>query len=72
MAQMLKDLKPANVITLVIAVYFAAAVLPDAISAIFAVDTSNWSTVAQTLFDLAPLGLVAGIVLLFAPKGGNS
>lgn len=69
---MLGNLTPRQVILGAIAIYFAVGVLPDVIDTVFAVDTTNWSPTAQTLWDIAPLALVATIVLVFVPKGDNS
>lgn len=62
---------PNTIIGLAIAVIVAAAVLPDAISTLFAVNTTGWSTGATALWGALPIIIIAAIVVGFytAKKG---
>ena len=52
-----------NVMTVLIFVVIAAAVIPVAITQITGADTSGWPSAAVTLWDLLPTFIVIGVVL---------
>ena len=56
---------PNAVIGLAISVLIVAAVLPDAISALFNVSTVGWSTGTVAIWNVLPLIIIAAIALSY-------
>lgn len=56
---------------LAISIYFLAALLPSALNTFFNTDTTGWDTGTVALWLLIPLAIVAGVALIFVPKGGR-
>jgi uncharacterized membrane protein len=54
-----------KIIGIAIAVVIVVAMLPSAFEQFFAVDTSNWSAVAQTLWALIPVFAIIALALMF-------
>lgn len=65
---MAMDLSPRGIILLAVGLLFLSAIVPDAITELFSVNTTSWTPAAQKMWDLLPLIIVAGIVLLFVFK----
>lgn len=63
-------MNPRGIITLAIAAFFVAIVVPLAINQTFLVDTSTWGAVAG-LWILLPLGILAVVIFAFLPRGGG-
>lgn len=54
-----------KIIGLAIAVVVVVAMIPNALESFFAVNTSNWSAVARTLWALIPVFAIIAIALMF-------
>jgi uncharacterized membrane protein len=54
-----------KIIGLSIAVVVAVAMLPSALEQFFAVDTANWSGVAQMMWALIPVFAIIALALMF-------
>ena len=54
-----------KIIGLSIAVVIVVAMIPSALESFFAVDTANWSVVAQTLWALIPVFAIIALALMF-------
>ena len=50
-------------VEIAIGVFVAAAILPDAITSWFNISKTGWSSAASTLWDLAPVLIVAGVII---------
>jgi len=55
-----------------ISLYFLSAVLPGALDNIFGANTTTWDAGTVALWGLIPLAIIAAIVLVFIPRGGDS
>lgn len=59
------ELSVDKIIALVIGIFVLAAMLPEALSSIFAVDTTTWPASVAAIWDLMPLLIVlAGLVMI--------
>lgn len=59
------EMTPNTIIGLAISVIIVAAVLPSALSTLFNVNTSTWSTGAAALWDALPLVIIAAVVIAY-------
>jgi len=59
-----------EIVTLVIAIFILAALLPSAMTSIFAANTTAWSATTILMWGILPVIIIAVIVLKFY-KGGE-
>jgi len=59
------EMSPVKIIGLAISVIVLASVLPDAMTTLFAVNTSTWSSGAVALWNALPLIIMAAVILAY-------
>lgn len=68
---MLRNMTGGALVTFAIGIAFLTAIVPQAISDLFAVDTISWGAGTAALWVLIPLAIVGALVLHFAPKDNS-
>lgn len=65
------SLSPNKIFGIVLGLYFAAILVPPALSNIFNANTTGWDAGTIALWGLIPLAVIAVIIYRYMPGGGK-